>query len=739
MDLGGVEGPPQLIINAPNARQMLPEEGFEAHDAALREARQYARNGGMSTAGYQRGTILEGDEAQKVARAMGLPKDVDVREIHLSASGDGVRFALNQNTSPEALQKFTDAATHKAAIAKVIPLEAMPALAREGAITQQKILIGDNPLGRSTTLIEVPHTATTTGAGFALYVDDRTGHVTLSVVGNDRAQKSALALNELEINTQRAAATALGFSSDEIDRQLYNQRGGVAVEFRTSKSLEEVSEALTRGGVVGKHYFVGLEAAVVEHQALVSNAPKEGPKPSPGGGGAAPSAPAGGPSSSSTVQAIGTPSAQTPPTGTMVGAQASASGHSAPAAGPDASNSSSFKMGRTELLDQGALAVNYQSLPSQPAPPQPQLTETTHVGAGRGPAANEVTPQLQSGETGNVGAGRAAPSDDVSLSNNASPPSTQEKPGATSKLSPTTKVVGKAAGVTVFTAGAISAAHGVYAAGKSLHAGESLGEAARKAGTAALDSAPVIGAARQGRTAEAVMQGFSGLLLGTALAAAPVSLGTSLAAAVAIDDAARKAAQKMGFNVDDGLLTAIAIAAPQAIEKTIPAAVMQANTNMLRTQENLMKDAGMGDKDASGKTGADYLRDPQTREAYLTTLRGALKTEKHPKAHEAIALMVESADKFVEIEGRRTAKLQPFMKEAEAKLIATLKAQHVEAPSVDISPMKGPLATLTTPPPSASKGTPVASIQMTALEPPDHKVAAPSGPATRPPARPSPP
>jgi hypothetical protein len=104
---------------------------------------------------------------------------------------------------------------------------------------------------------------------------------------------------------------------------------------------------------------------------------------------------------------------------------------------------------------------------------------------------------------------------------------------------------------------------------------------------------------------------------------------------------------------------------------------MQANVNMLRVQENLLKDAGLGAKDAQGKTAADYLRDPATRDAYLGVLKESLKTEKDPKAREALGNIVEAADKFCEIEDRRVAKLAPHMKDVEAKLAETLKIQHL--------------------------------------------------------------
>ncbi|MFZ4126144.1 MAG: hypothetical protein ACOYJ2_08790 [Rickettsiales bacterium] len=113
------------------------------------------------------------------------------------------------------------------------------------------------------------------------------------------------------------------------------------------------------------------------------------------------------------------------------------------------------------------------------------------------------------------------------------------------------------------------------------------------------------------------------------------------------------------------------------IERTIPAGVMQTDTRFRTSQDNMLKDVGLGAKDKNGMSAADYLRVPQTRDAYLGALKDSLGKETNPKAREQIGHMVEACEKFVEMEGRRVARLQPYMKEIENKLAATLKVQHL--------------------------------------------------------------
>jgi hypothetical protein len=115
----------------------------------------------------------------------------------------------------------------------------------------------------------------------------------------------------------------------------------------------------------------------------------------------------------------------------------------------------------------------------------------------------------------------------------------------------------------------------------------------------------------------------------------------------------------------------------RSIEKSIPANIMQTDVRFRTSQENTLKDAGLGEKDKDGRAAADYLRDPKTRDAYLGALKDSLAKETNPKAREQIAHMVEASEKFVEMEGRRVAKLQPHMKEIENKLAVTLKVQHL--------------------------------------------------------------
>lgn len=160
---------------------------------------------------------------------------------------------------------------------------------------------------------------------------------------------------------------------------------------------------------------------------------------------------------------------------------------------------------------------------------------------------------------------------------------------------------------------------------------------------AAIDVAPGVEQARQGNVPGALVQ-----LVGSF----DPTMGFGEAAL-------NKFARERGIDVPKTMLE-------EAVGKgrlAIPQKVLHENIRMARVAEGLLTDAGLGRPDQHGKTGADYLRDSNTRGAYIAALKDETK--------------IEAAKEFCEIEGRRLAKLQPHMKGVEEKLVATLKAQSL--------------------------------------------------------------
>lgn len=226
---------------------------------------------------------------------------------------------------------------------------------------------------------------------------------------------------------------------------------------------------------------------------------------------------------------------------------------------------------------------------------------------------------------------------------------------------------------------AVAVGTGVVVTGKALYDGVPAVQAAALGAVATAESLPVVKPIKEGRYAEAAAQVISvGLGVAAGLTTG-VSGGTSWAAAAGIEETIRAGMRYAGMEVDKGMIRNVMATMAQAVEKTIPMAAMQTNVNMLRTQENLLKDAGLTDFKQGDKTisPAALLREPHTRDAYLNGLKDALAKEKDPKEHQKLDDMVKAATTFVEIEGRRVAKLEPYMKDVETKLAATMKVQHL--------------------------------------------------------------
>lgn len=214
----------------------------------------------------------------------------------------------------------------------------------------------------------------------------------------------------------------------------------------------------------------------------------------------------------------------------------------------------------------------------------------------------------------------------------------------------------------VFGVGAAAAA-----AASSAADGNSPAQVASAAGNAAVNTLPVIGPLREGRPAEAMAQVVTGVLLAGATVAAPISGGGSFAVASGIEEVVRRTAQKAGLDVDDAMTTAMIKTVGETIQRNpLPAGVIRTNAEYLRQQENLLKDAGLGEqKPANGRTAspAELLRNPETRHGYMATLMESGATHR-----------VEAAEKFVEMENRRVAKLQPYTDRLSAELAASAKA-----------------------------------------------------------------
>ena len=216
--------------------------------------------------------------------------------------------------------------------------------------------------------------------------------------------------------------------------------------------------------------------------------------------------------------------------------------------------------------------------------------------------------------------------------------------------------VGKAAGVVGVLLGAAGAANAAPSGHKL---------------DAVLNTAPGVEEARKGNYLGAAVQAIGSL---------DPTMGFGEAAL-------NKAARSLGINVPKSGLE-------QASESAvrIPHQVLQENIRMYRVGEGLLKDAGLGEKDKSGKSAADYLRDPSTRDAYLGSLKESLKATTDPKAGEALGFAVEAAEKFCEIEGRRMAKLAPHGEKMSEQFASALKAQHLAAQFKQENPEAAQLA-----------------------------------------------
>jgi hypothetical protein len=249
----------------------------------------------------------------------------------------------------------------------------------------------------------------------------------------------------------------------------------------------------------------------------------------------------------------------------------------------------------------------------------------------KAPAAQDVTPKLQSGSPQNVVQERAAAA-------NEAPAKPAPEGGKLGKA-------GKAAGL-VGTLIAVSAAADAAAPGKTLES--------------VVDVIPGVEQWRKGNHKGAIVQ-LIGML--------DPSMGYG-------ESALNKFARSAGIDVPPSALE-------QAIEKSkgfIPHKVLHENIRMIRVAEGELVDAGLGGRDKEGKMiAADYLRNPNTRGAYIDSLKASFKAEKDPKERETIGIMVEAAEKFVEIEGRRLAKLEPHMDKMSEAIVSALKTQHLAA------------------------------------------------------------
>lgn len=231
---------------------------------------------------------------------------------------------------------------------------------------------------------------------------------------------------------------------------------------------------------------------------------------------------------------------------------------------------------------------------------------------------------------------------------------------------------------------AVAGIAGVYAANEAHAKGASFGEIAKAGANAAVNTIPGVAPGRHGKGAETTTQvGISAAAWGVGAAAVATGSAALGGAAVAVgtigDMAVRDAVRAFGVDVEKSEMRKV-------IENraAIPTKVVLNNQAYMRQQNNILADAGLVAFQHEGKTldPAALLRDPKTQQTYMDGLKQAMSKEQNAATREKLTHMVEAATKFVEIEGRRIAKLEPYatqIQQAFAEKLQIDKAQHLAA------------------------------------------------------------